>query len=153
MTIRRMAIRDASEHFGISADGVRQRIRRGTLESEKDEDGRVYVWVDISAQEPNSVGAHRTGDAGAVEEELRERIASLERQLERRDEELHRAHQLLGESLGQLRAINAPSTEAQQEKEEPQPDEEQLSESLRQEQEGNADVSEGRSWWQRLLGR
>lgn len=99
-----MTVKEASKHFGISPDGVRQRIRRGNLESEHGGDGRVYVWLDTSIQNADSVGERST----SLEDELRERIASLERQLERRDEELQRAHQLLGESLSQLRALNAP---------------------------------------------
>ena len=31
-----------------SVDAVRKRIQRGTLDSEKAEDGRVYVWLDTS---------------------------------------------------------------------------------------------------------
>lgn len=107
LPVQRMTVKEASKHFGISPDGVRQRIRRGNLESEHGGDGRVYVWVDTSVQNADSVGERST----SLEDELRERIASLERQLERRDEELQRAHQLLGESLSQLRALNAPEVE------------------------------------------
>lgn len=101
-----MTIKEAGGHFGISPDGVRQRVRRGNLESERGDDGRVYVWVNTAVQNSDSVGERRT----PVEDELRERIESLERQLERRDEEIQRAHQLLGEGLSQLRALNAPGS-------------------------------------------
>jgi hypothetical protein len=101
-----MTVKEAGRQFGISPDGVRQRVRRGNLESERGDDGRVYVWVDTAVQNPDNVGERRT----PVEKELRERIESLERQLERRDEEIYRAHQLLGESLSQLRTLNAPES-------------------------------------------
>jgi hypothetical protein len=148
VTIRRMTIREASEHFDISADGVRQRIRRGTLESEKAQDGRVYVWVDADIQNPDNLSVQRTG----VEEELRERVASLERQLERRDEELQRAHQLLGESLSQLRALNAPEPSSAEPKDPHEPPEEPQGAEPADTSEA-PESSEQRPWWRRLLGR
>ncbi len=104
MDVRRMAVREAAECLGISADGVRQRIRRGSLESEKDEIGRVYVWL----YEPHTEDDERTIQRSDIEEELRERIRHLEELLERRDQEIRRTHQLLGETLSQLRALNPP---------------------------------------------
>jgi hypothetical protein len=43
---RRLTLAEASEILGISKDGVRMRVRRGTLPSEKGEDGKVFVFVD-----------------------------------------------------------------------------------------------------------
>jgi hypothetical protein len=40
-------MRDAAERLGISVAAVRQRIRRGTLESSKGDDGRWYVRIPI----------------------------------------------------------------------------------------------------------
>ncbi len=40
-------MREAAERLGISVAAVRQRIRRGTLESFKGEDGRWYVRIPI----------------------------------------------------------------------------------------------------------
>jgi predicted site-specific integrase-resolvase len=42
-------VKQAAEALGISSEGIRQRIRRGSLESEKDTDGRVYVFIDEEA--------------------------------------------------------------------------------------------------------
>jgi hypothetical protein len=41
---RRVHLSDAAELLGVSKDAVRMRVKRGTLRSEKGEDGRVYVW-------------------------------------------------------------------------------------------------------------
>ena len=46
---RRVGVKQAAEVLGISSEGVRQRIRRGSLASEKDTDGRVYVFIDKDA--------------------------------------------------------------------------------------------------------
>jgi hypothetical protein len=47
----RVPLRQATTLLGISKNAVRQRIRRGTLRSEKGEDGRVYVYLDASFSE------------------------------------------------------------------------------------------------------
>ena len=58
-----------------SVDAVRKRIQMGTLDSEKAEDGRVYVWLDTSLE----------GESEALISELRDRVDFLQRELERKD--------------------------------------------------------------------
>ena len=45
-TSRKLTVQEAAEVLGTSVDAVRMRTRRGSLESEKDPDAWVYVWVD-----------------------------------------------------------------------------------------------------------
>jgi hypothetical protein len=45
---QRLPLKQAAEVLGVSKDAVRQRVRRGTIRSEKREDGRVYVYLDGS---------------------------------------------------------------------------------------------------------
>ena len=40
---RRVTLRGASEELGVSVEAVRKRVKRGSLRSDKDPDGRVYV--------------------------------------------------------------------------------------------------------------
>lgn len=42
---RRLHISEAAKVLGISKDAVRMRVKRGTLRSDKDEDGRVYIYL------------------------------------------------------------------------------------------------------------
>ena len=41
----RLAVPDAAQAMGLTEGAIRQRIQRGTLESERDAEGRVYVLV------------------------------------------------------------------------------------------------------------
>jgi hypothetical protein len=41
----RLAVPEAAQALGLTEGAIRQRIQRGTLESERDTDGRVYVLV------------------------------------------------------------------------------------------------------------
>lgn len=51
MTSRRLTVQEAAEVLRTSVDAVRMRARRGSLRSEKEPDGRVYVWVDGDSSE------------------------------------------------------------------------------------------------------
>jgi uncharacterized small protein (DUF1192 family) len=70
----------------MSRDAVRMRIRRGSLASEKGEDGRVYVFVgpDQDRAHPQAEGEGSPTTMPLVEE-LRDRIEFLQRELERKD--------------------------------------------------------------------
>src|SRR5215207_8929238 len=77
---QRVHLSEAAKIMGVSKDAVRMRVKRGTLRSEKGEDGRVYVWVNgIPDADPNTV--HREMQVEAWRElidELKDRVSSLE---------------------------------------------------------------------------
>ena len=81
----RMDVKQAAEASGISSAGVRQRIRRGTLESDKGTDGRVYVRLDGEAN--GSMGTEREPERhthGAITR-LEDEVEWLRREVERED--------------------------------------------------------------------
>ena len=103
-----MDVKQAAEVLNISSEGVRKRIKRGSLEAEKDSDGKVYVWLDTDWTGPD---AGRTGlddeldegsnaqqaadkDAKAIEI-LRDQVEYLRAQLEVWQEESRRKDHLL----------------------------------------------------------
>jgi hypothetical protein len=77
---RRVHLSEAAEILGVSKDAVRMQVKRGTLRSEKGEDGRVYVWMNVIPDaDPN--GVHPQGEVDPYRElveELRDRVRSLE---------------------------------------------------------------------------
>ena len=97
---RRYTVDEADEILGISAEAVRARINRGTLPKEKDEDGTVYVRLGGVRTHTNDRTTVRTnGDATdnrTVSDSLafqlmRDHIAFLQAELERKDHLLARA--------------------------------------------------------------
>src|SRR3954447_21778647 len=42
----KLTVPQAAERLGITQDAVRKRIKRGYIGWEKDDEGRLYVWVD-----------------------------------------------------------------------------------------------------------
>jgi hypothetical protein len=77
---RRVHLSEAAELLGVSKDAVRMRVKRGTLRSEKGEDGRVYVWVNVNPDgDPNTVHPEPQVEAWRkLIDELRDRVRSLE---------------------------------------------------------------------------
>jgi len=43
---KKLTVSEAAGALGISAEAVRQRIKRGTIDTEKDVGGTVYVLID-----------------------------------------------------------------------------------------------------------
>ena len=110
-------MQEAAEVLGSTVDAVRMRARRGTLRSEKGEDGRVYVWVD-----PDQVGDEANVNARAqveghaeLVEDLRDQVGYLRGQLATRDEELRRKDHLLAALVQRVPELEAPASAAAQE--------------------------------------
>ena len=78
-----MTVAEAADRLRKSEHAIRQRIRRGTIGSEKDSEGRV--WVFVQAEAPGVSGephGEPSPDATDLLRERAERIESLERALE-----------------------------------------------------------------------
>jgi magnesium-transporting ATPase (P-type) len=74
--VQRLTLAEAAQLLGISKSAVRQRVRRGTLRSDKGEDGRVYVYLDTpttNSQQLVSSQAPEASEAKANLEFERER--------------------------------------------------------------------------------
>ncbi len=72
---RRLTVQEAASLLGITVDAVRGRIKRGTLESAKDEDGNVYVLIDDTDQPPNQ--SKLAGDQLRLVESMQDQIIYL----------------------------------------------------------------------------
>ncbi len=111
MSKHRMDVKQAAEALGISSEGVRQRIRRGTLESDKGADGRVYVWLDGEAK--GSPATER--DTHGVITRLEKEVEWLRREVERKDTLLmtlmHRVPELEAPRDGHESATAEPGRE------------------------------------------
>ncbi len=103
--LRRVTLREAADILGLSKEAVRKRVIRGTLRSEKGEDGRRYVYLDAGGDEAP------TPEPGALTSELRNRIAYLENLVETRDEEIRRRDTIIMNMTEAMKALSPPSQE------------------------------------------
>ena len=153
----RVTIREAASRLGVTEAAVRKRIQRGSLGKETGGDGRVYVYLDLSSDmshpEPQ---VHRDPAVEELVEELRDRVAFLERSLERRSLEAERYQQIvagLTQTNNQLSSrvleLEAPAPQAPREvpvrpgpSDTPIPSGEEVQEA----------TEERRGFWSRLFG-
>jgi excisionase family DNA binding protein len=118
----RLTIQEAAHRLGVSESAVRKRIKRGTLQREKTEDGRVLVYM-----EPSVPGAEevRTPERDALISEMQQRLALLERELDVRTEEIRRRDTIIMNMTEAMKALNPPapedSSEARESPESPGP--------------------------------
>jgi len=89
--VDRITVPVAADLLGVTQSAVRKRIQRGTIPWDKDEEGRIFVYVDPSEVGPE-IGEDTSRDAAAAgqsRDELlevyREQVDFLRRELERKD--------------------------------------------------------------------
>ncbi len=148
--------------MGVKDDAIRKRIQRGTLRSEKDlEDGRVYVYLDTTQdaahrgayagyQDTTYDAAEDAAQAALLVEEMRDRIASLERMLdeerEARTEERRRHDTLMATLMQRIPELEAPSeTREAHEAASPRSNRGTTAED-------SQEPTERRSWWRKFFG-
>jgi hypothetical protein len=148
---RRIPLREAADLLGVSKDAVRQRIRRGTIRSDKGEDGRVYVYLDASADDVHTDAPREAADSVLVDE-LRDRVRYLESQVEEERDARRRADTLLARLMDRVPELEAPA--------EPPSDATGPPETVEDEPERGQPWSDApgrqegvqRPWWRRVFG-
>ncbi len=138
MARQRLTVQETADRLGASVDAVRKRIARGSLASEKDADGRVYVWLDFDQPERQVEGSELVEELRRQNEYLREQ---LDQERQARTEERRRHDTLMAQLMQRIPELEAPQSSEDAPQESPQ---EPVGE---EEQEP---VS--RPWWRRWLG-
>jgi excisionase family DNA binding protein len=151
----RLTIQEAAHRLGVSESAVRKRIKRGTLQREKTEDGRVLVYME-SASAPGTEEV-RTPERDVLISEMQERLAFLERELDVRTEEIRRRDTIIMNMTEAMKALSPPSQEAPpDERESPQTVEEEPERAEPRPATGEAEEGaqrpQERSWWRRIFG-
>jgi len=112
VSIDRLSVAEAARALGVTRDAIHKRISRGSIDHEKGEDGRFYVYVDTSTSEldtseDKSIDEFKVEALERLLENQQDRISFLERELERRGDETERLHQIVA---GHTRATTELST-------------------------------------------
>jgi hypothetical protein len=83
---RRVSIREAAKILDVSESAIHKRVQRGTLEHDKEPDGRGFVYLDGVSDAVSDAIHHPSTEA--LISEMRVRIGFLERELVARSEEI-----------------------------------------------------------------
>jgi hypothetical protein len=155
---QRLTVPEAATVLGVTVDAVRGRVRRGTIDSERDREGTVYVLVDAPDPGPSPTVE---GPAGPSSDQataslvgaLQEQVSYLRDQLEAERNahaETRRIAYTLAQRVPELEAMASEATEAT------------VGSETASEEPGRGDVPpEGQgehhpverpSWWRRFFG-
>jgi len=155
-TTVRMTVAQAAQGLGISAEAARQRVRRGTLPTEKSEDGSVFVLIDTNRDpERTRTDTDGTSDGTADKALLAahldhalDEIRFLREELVAWQEEARRKDTIIMSLSEGLKALEAPrdaSPDARESRETATSTGDGVEEEMSPEE-------QPRSWWRRLFG-
>ncbi len=143
--VDRLTIQEAARRLGISEGAVRKRVTRGTLRYEKEQDGRIYVYLDAGDRRGVDGGQDEGVDPNnnALISQLRDEVAYLRDENRRKDE-------IIMQQAMTMRQLTAAKPQEPTE----------ATETLEEEQEragphsatGEAQEGVRRSWWRRMFG-
>jgi hypothetical protein len=180
MSRQRLDVKQAAEALNISSEGVRKRIRRGTLDSEKAQNGKVYVWLDVlnadrthgptgsdNATHANE-DADRTGygqgsdtqsdtQSDALHSSLQDQVSYLRKELDQEREANRENRRLLAAALERIPEIEAPRAAQPQVHSEPREAPETAKEGEERGDnvvppEASVEAAQRRSWLYRFFG-
>jgi hypothetical protein len=164
MARHRLTVDQAAANLGISTDAVRKRARRGSLESEKDSDGTVYVWLDDGPPRPDSGPPPQDSDTpdgapgGPTPTQAHLDFALAQMQylqgvLDTRDRELAEMRRLLAGALERIPAVEPPQDTPPDAPASPKAASEDTGKGATREepQEGASGRSDTPSWWRRIF--
>jgi excisionase family DNA binding protein len=152
---RRLTVDEAARHLGLTVDAVRKRIQRGQIPHERDAAGRVRIILD-EGETLQDEGQDITGPGPALVEELRDRIAFLEGQLQGREEEIRRRDAILMNMTEAMKALGPPREPSEEPSQSAEPG--PTASTPPDVGEGQEAASERpdseapRSWWRRMFG-
>ncbi len=137
----RITVAEAARRLGVTPDAVRQRIRRGTIQHDKDSDGRTYVYLDPEATRRDNVS---DVSRDSLVQSMQDQIDTLKSELEDWKEEARRKDTIImtmAQRIPELEPASEPrespaSTIKRDAMEEPPETQEKAAE---------------RSWWRRLF--
>jgi hypothetical protein len=124
----RFSVYEAAEVMGITVDAIRKRVARGTILHEKDDDGRVWMILDTDQDTASKVRDtdQPQSDKDALISEMRERVASLERQLESERQANSEHRRLLAAALERIPPQLEPPSESPESDASPTPTDDTL---------------------------
>jgi excisionase family DNA binding protein len=110
--VDRLTIQEAARRLGVSEGAVRKRVTRGTLEHHKDEDGRVYVYLDARVDDGVDEGVDPNNNA--LISRLRDEVAYL------RDENRRKDEIIMQQAMTMRQLTAAPTQEPSEARESPE---------------------------------
>ena len=104
--VDRLTIQEAARRLGISEGAVRKRVARDSLDNDKGEDGRVYVYLDAGGRQ----GVDDGQDAG-VDPNSNTLISRLEGEVAFLRDQVRRQQEIIAQQAVTMRQLTAASSQ------------------------------------------
>lgn len=101
----RLTVAEAAVRLGVKEQAIRKRIQRGTIAHDKDDGGRVYVYLD---PEDGSTGTSIDTSMDTLLQSLQDQIAYLRQEAEDWKEEARRKDTIIMSLTQRLPELEAP---------------------------------------------
>ena len=112
----RVTVAEAAVRLGVKEQAVRKRIQRGTLLHDKDDDGRVYVYLDPEGRSTSIGTGANSSDTSSDDTSmstlvqiLQEQIVYLRQEAEDWKEEAHRKDTIIMSLTQRIPELGAPA--------------------------------------------
>src|SRR5215210_6310812 len=110
--VDRLTIQEAARRLGISEGAVRKRVARDSLKHDKEEDGRVYVYLDERGR--RGVDGGQDEGVGPNSSAL---ISRLEGEVAFLRDQVHRQQEIIAQQAVTMRQLTAAPLEASEDAE------------------------------------
>jgi AcrR family transcriptional regulator len=142
--VDRLTIQEAARRLGVSEGAVRKRVTRRTLQHDKAEDGRVYVYLDTGVD--GGVDEGVDPNSNALISQLRDEVAYL------RDENRRKDEIIMQQAMTMRQLTAAPPQEPSETRESPQTVEEEPERAEPRPDASGAQEPAWRRWRRRWFG-
>jgi hypothetical protein len=102
----RVTVAEAAVRLGVKEQAIRKRIQRGTIAHDKDDDGRVYVYLD---PEDGATGTSIDTGIDKLLQSLKDQITYLRQEAEDWKEEARRKDTIIMSLTQRLPELEAPT--------------------------------------------
>ncbi len=140
----RVTVGEAAVRLGVKEQAIRKRIQRGTLVHDKDDDGRVYVYLNT---QDRATGTGTGAGMSTLVQSLQDQIAYLRQEAEDWKEEARRKDTIimsLTQRIPELEAPTGPREASDAAMDSAANGDDMPSQSQ--------EPSERRSWWRKFFG-
>lgn len=133
----RLTVAEAAEVLGLTEGAIRKRIQRGQVESDRDEAGRVYVYLD---PEDAEAARHEKRPPAELIAALEEQNRLLKQELADWKEEARRKDHIIAGLVSRIPELEAA------------PEERESAAAAQEETQQEEEPRRRSSWWRRLIG-